>query len=286
MPTLIWLSVSVSTAAAETSDPVPAVVDMQRSVGLLPRIPQSDGSYTTNDPSTSFGPSLTLGGYPITLLEEAGAFAVLANLGVYHRPEAILQITDLRGRALYQANPNLGAHLAMDPNVAFIIDAILNDDNNRAPIFGHNSPLHLPDRNSAAKTGTTNDHHDGVTVGFTPDLLTAVWIGDIVDIKHSMVGGRADAVFVAAPAWNKFMETALKGVPDKWLKAPGGLKQVGNSYFLSDTPKIEHLEGDNPSPSPSASNSFGIPPDPGTGPRKIGQKCPLPFPICPPSPTP
>ena len=275
-------SLNIPAVKVELTEGVPQVVEMQRSVGLHPRIPRTDGSYTLDDPPTSFGPSLTLGGYPITLLEEVGAFGVLANLGVYHKPEAILQVTDLKRNVLYQADPSRGASQVMDPPVAFIIDSILNDDNNRAPIFGHNSPLHLPDRNSAAKTGTTEDHHDGVTVGFTPDLVTGVWIGDIISINHHMVGNRADAVFVAAPAWNKFMEQALKGVPDKWLKAPSGLIHQGNDYFLSDTTKVEHLPGDNPSPSPSASPDFGLPPDPGTGPQPVGRcRLPIPLPICP-----
>ena len=273
-------SLNIPAVKVELAEGVPQVVQTQRDVGLHPRIPQKDGSYTMDDPTTSYGPSLTLGGYPITLLEEVGAFSVLANLGVYHRPEAILQVTDLKGQLLYQADPNRGARQAMDPNVAFIIDAILNDDNNRAPIFGHNSPLHLTDRNSAAKTGTTDDHHDGVTVGFTPELVTGVWVGDIISINHHMVGSRADAVFVAAPAWNKFMTLALKGVPDTWLKAPPTLLRRGNSYFLPDTPKVEHLDGDNPSPSPSGKAENGIPPDPGTGPQRKGCRVPLPI-ICP-----
>ena len=276
-------SLNIPAVKVELTEGVPAVVEMQRNVGLRPRIPHDDGTYTTDNSPNDFGPSLTLGGYPITLLEEVGAFAVLADVGFYHRPEAILQVTDLRGKVVYQADPNRGATQAMDPSVAFIIDSILNDDNNRAPIFGHNSPLHLPDRNSAAKTGTTEDHHDGVTVGFTPDLVTAVWIGDIISINHHMVGSRADAVFVAAPAWNKFMEQALKGAPDKWLKAPQGVVRQGSDYYLADTTKVEHLPGDNPSPSPSAGPDFGIPPDPGRGPQPVGQRCrlPLPLPICP-----
>jgi len=279
-------SLNIPAVKVELTVGVPQVVETQRSVGLHPRIPRTDGSYTLDDPPTSFGPSLTLGGYPITLLEEVGAFGVLANLGMYHRPEAILQATDLKGKLLYQADPNRGASQAMDPSVAFIIDSILNDDNNRAPIFGHNSPLHLGDRISVAKTGTTEDHHDGVTVGFTPDLVTGVWIGDIISINHHMVGSRADAVFVAAPAWNKFMEQVLKGVPDKWLKPPPGVVSKGNDYFLSDTTKVEHLPGDNPSPSPSAGPDFGIPPDPGTGPQPTGRcRLPIPLPICP-SPVP
>ena len=289
-------SLNIPAVKVELTAGVPQVVDLLRNVGMLPRIPANNNS--TNDPDTSFGPSLTLGGYPVTLLEEASGFAALADYdpksgiqnGVYHQPEAILQLTDLKGQVLYQADASRHARAnAIDPGVAFIIASILVDDNNRAPIFGHNSALHLPDRHSAAKTGTTELYHDGLTFGFTPDLITGVWIGDTgpqpqsaSDPNHHFVGSRVDAVYVAAPAWNKFMEQALKAVPDHWYAKPGGVTQQGGSYFLSDTTKVEHLPGDNPSPSPSASSDHGVPPDPGTGPQPAGKcRLPIPLPICP-----
>ena len=290
-------SLNIPAVKVELAEGVPQVVDLLRSAGMLPRNPQNNNS--TNDPDTAFGPSLTLGGYPVTLLEEASAFATIADYdpktgiqnGVYHQPEAILQVTDLKGRLLYQADPSRHARAnAIDPNVAFIIASILVDDNNRAPIFGRNSALHLPDRHSAAKTGTTEFYHDGLTFGFTPDLITGVWIGDTgpqpqsaSDPNHHFVGSNVDAVFVAAPAWNKFMEQALKGVRDHWYSKPGGVTQQGGSYFLADTTKVEHFPGDKPSPSPSGGPDFGIPPDPGRGPQPVGQRCrlPIPLPICP-----
>ena len=96
-------------------------------------------------------------------------------------------------------------------------------------------------------------------------------------------------VVVAAPAWHKFMEAALKGAPDSWYTMPSDVVKQGNSYFLKTSPKVDHLTGDNPSPTPSA-NPNGIPPDPGTGPRPVDPRiCQLrlPIPGCPqPSPGP
>ena len=285
-------SLNIPAVKVELAEGVPAIVDMQRSLGLHPRIGREDGTYTTTDPNTSFGPSLTLGGYPITLLEEAAAYGTFATLGTYHQPEAILQVTDTKGRVLYQADPNRGARPnAIDKNVAFIINSILVNDNNRALIFGHGGQLHLPDRHSAAKSGTTNDDRDGVTVGWTPDLVTAVWIGDIIDIHHHMVGSRADSIYVATPLWHDFMEKALKGVKDTWYQPTPGVSPQdpqATSYFLAATPKVDHLLGDSASPSPTPGQDLGIPPDPHTGPQPIGLRCrtlPIPLPICP-SPTP
>jgi hypothetical protein len=98
--------------------------------------------------------------------------------------------------------------------------------------------------------------------------------------------GQADGVFVAAPAWHKFMEAALKGVPDNWYQVPGDVTKQGNSYFLADTPKVDRLAGDPaPSPAPGMDNNAGIPPDPGSGPQVVNKNCPqrlpIPIPGCP-----
>ncbi len=281
-------SLNIPAVKVELAEGVPAVVDFFRQMGMHPRVPDSsNGGYLPEDksPSNAYGPSLTLGGYSITLLEEVSALSAYANLGVYHEPEAILEIKDQKGSVRYQADPNKGARQAVDPGVAFIIASILSDDANRAPGFGLNSPLHLPERRSAAKTGTSEDFHDGLTIGFTPDLAAVVWIGDSKGPapKYAMIKN-SDGVVVAAPAWHKFMQAALKGVPDRWYDMPANVVKVGNSYFLKGTTKIERLAGD-PSPSPSPGTlPNGVPPDPGTGPRPVDPRlCQirLPIPGCP-----
>jgi membrane peptidoglycan carboxypeptidase len=210
---------------------------------------------------------MTLGGYPITLLEHVGGMATLANMGVYHTPEAILQVTDSHGKLLYQTHSDQRARQAIDPGVAFIIAQVMGDDNNRAKIFGYNSPLHFANRVVAAKTGTSDDFKDAATVGFTPDLASALWIGDILDINHTMVRG-SDGVFVATPGWHAFMDQALGGFAgNRWYSPPANVVAgPNNSWYLSDTRSIPRLPGDNPpSPTPTPIN-LSVPPDPGTGP--------------------
>jgi penicillin-binding protein 1A len=285
-------SLNIPAVKVEMSEGVPAVADFYRQMGMLPRVPDPNvpGKLYTDTPTSSYGASLTLGGYSITLLEEVSALSAYADLGLYHQPEAILQVTDQKGTVRYQADPTRKARQAVDPGVAYIIGAILSDDTNRAPIFGLNSQLHLPDRRSAAKTGTSENFHDGLTIGFTPDLAAVVWIGDTKG-KNPKTGElytmvrNSDGVVVAAPAWHKFMESALKGVPDNWYPMPSDVVKQGNSYFLRGTTKIDRLQGDNPSPSPSTTTvANGIPPDPGTGPRPVdprGCVVRLPIPGCP-----
>lgn len=278
-------SLNIPAVKVEMAEGVPAIIDWYRNLGMRPR---ENGN--PDSPNTSYGPSLTLGGYPITMLEEVTALSVFANMGVYHQPEAILQVTDAKGAPLYQADPNRGSRQAIPSGVAFIIASILSDDANRAPIFGFNSPLHLGERHSAAKTGTNEDFRSAVTVGFTPDLATVVWVGDTggkdtKDNIHTLTGSNSDAVYVAAPLWHKFMVQALTGVPDNWYTAPGDVtKGAGNSWYLKTVTKVDHLPGDNPRPSPTPVD-YGVPGDPG-GPRQVGSGPCRFFPLCPPTPGP
>ena len=195
--------------------------------------------------------------------------ATLADMGVYHTPEAILQVTDSTGAVLYSTHADQRARQAVDPGVAFIMAQIMSDDNNRALIFGYNSPLHFKNRIVAAKTGTSDNFKDAVTAGFTPDLAAALWIGDILDFTHTMVRN-SDGVFVATPGWHTVMDEALTylGAPgNRWYTAPSDVVAgPHNSWYLSDTRSIARLPGDNPpSPSPTPINIIP-PPDPGTGP--------------------
>lgn len=254
-------SLNIPAVKVELAVGVPSVLEYYRQVGLRPLGQDGD----PQAPPTQYGPTLTLGGHAVRLLDEATAYAVIADLGMYHPPEAILKVTDVKGHVLYQADPHRGERRAMDPGVAFIVASILSDDNNRALIFGHNSPLHLVERHSAAKTGTTDSFKDALTAGFTPDLVTVVWVGDTLGITHTMSAG-SDGVYVAAPAWHRFMVQALQGVPDHWYDPPSDVvKGPGNSWYLKDATQVAGLPGDQPTPSPSPTD-YGIPPDPGTGP--------------------
>src|SRR5690348_4715414 len=270
-------SLNIAAVKVELSIGVPAVLSWMRNLGADPRYVNPDGSYNPTAPSDEYGPSLTLGGYPITLLEHADGIATYADMGVYHTPQAVLTVTDSRGGVLYQAHPAQRARLAIDPGVAFIMAQIMSDDQNRCLIFGCNSALHWSDRTVAAKTGTTDNFKDAVTVAFTPELATALWVGDIKDNTHTMVGG-SDGVFVASPGVHEFVSLALAGHPGNlWYTPPADVVAgPGNSWFLTDTTHIDKLPGDNP-PTPTPSGvAYTPPPDPGTGPVLASPPCPSP----------
>ena len=174
-----------------------------------------------------YGLSLSLGAGEIPLVEMTGAFAILANQGRRVPPVTILKITYSDGRVFCeqgtaspcQADPSSGEQVlsAVD---AFLITSILSDNDARSPVFGQNSLLRL-DRPAAAKTGTTNDFRDVLTMGYTPQLVTGVWVGNSDNSEMINISG----ITGAAPIWNEFMRTALADQPAVDFTPPPGVRQ-------------------------------------------------------------
>lgn len=212
-------SLNVPAVQVEVGTGVQAVVDQARRMGAPP-FQQHGTGYTTDDPASSFGPSLTLGGYGETPLQMATGAAVLAAAGVSHEPEAILRVTSRNGQTLYQASD--AGNQVLDSGTAFIVSQMLSDPSNRRLVFGDSTPLTLNGYTAAAKTGTTDNFTDAWTVGYTPSLATAVWMGN--PDAHPMASG-SDGMVVAAPAWNQFMQGALDrlGRGDERFTPPGDL---------------------------------------------------------------
>jgi membrane peptidoglycan carboxypeptidase len=261
-------SLNIPAVKTEQAIGVSTVVQFARSVGTFPEAPV-DGVYSTDAPLANYGLALTLGGYPVRLLDEAHGLATIADLGVYHDVEAILSVKDAKGHVLYQADPALSRRQAMDPGAAFITAQVMSDNFNRRQIFGLHSTLHLDDHTVASKTGTADDFKDDVTIGFTPDVATIFWIGDTLGNDHVMVRG-SSAESTIAPAWHDFMENFLRGVKDHWYAQPGDVVRGDpttqpHAWFLADQRSVAVLPGDTPKASPSPVPS-AVPPDPGAGP--------------------
>ena len=167
-----------------------------------------------------YGLALTLGGGEVTLMDMTYAFSVLANMGVmagqpvpledqrpgYRQldPVAILRITDRNGQVLYQRDtPQTRAILS--PDLPYLINHVLADNEARVAAFGRGNPLELADRPAAAKTGTTNDFHDNWTIGYVPRLAVGVWVGNADNSPMQSVTGLTGA----APIWHALMTRAV-----------------------------------------------------------------------------
>ncbi len=173
-------------------------------------------------PLNQCGLALTLGACEVTLLDHTAAFGAFANGGKKAPTTAILKIVDKTGKVLF-TKPQQEAKQAVDPQAVYELVSVLSDNNARSFIFGSHSPLYFPDRTVAAKTGTSQDFKDGWTVGFTPQIVAGVWVGNN---DSSLMRNMADGVMVAAPIWHKFMAYALKNQPAVAFEKPAGIKEV------------------------------------------------------------
>jgi 1A family penicillin-binding protein len=202
------LAQSLNIPAVKTLEFVglPAMLDTAHRMGIA--------SLNRND----YGLSLTLGGGEVTLLELAGAYAVFANGGKRVPPVAILRIEDATGRIIEEYQPPAPEQV-ISPQHAYLITDILADNQARAPMFGANSALKLS-RPAAAKTGTTDDWRDGWTMGYTPDLVAGVWVGNADNTPMKGTSGSAGA----APIWHHFMERALADQPAREFPRPDGIE--------------------------------------------------------------
>jgi 1A family penicillin-binding protein len=197
----------------------------------------AQGISTFTDPSR-YGLSLTLGGGEVTMLDMARAFDSFANGGIRRDLTTIIKVEDKNGKVLEEfKDPNYLKDLTepltypsslliagirvMSPETAFLISHILLDNNARSQAFGSTSFLVIPNRAVSVKTGTTDDKRDNWTIGYTPNFLTAVWVGnnDNTPMHPSLTSG----VTGAAPIWNKIMSMILKNQTDLWPKQPAGI---------------------------------------------------------------
>jgi membrane peptidoglycan carboxypeptidase len=180
------------------------------------------GITTFNDPK-QYGLSLTLGGGEVRMIDMATAFGVFANQGYRVDLHPILKVTDRNGETLEEyvppKSPMFGKKV-LPSGVSFIISHILQDNGARAPAFGINSDLRIGNLPVSVKTGTTNDLRDNWTIGYTPDLLVASWVGNN---DNTPMSGVASGVTGASPIWNEIMSHLLEGKTVTFPKTPSSV---------------------------------------------------------------
>lgn len=176
----------------------------------------------TSENLRRFGLSVTLGGGEVRLLELAQAYSALANTGIRVNPVSILKVEDKDGNVLDEYKSVKGKRI-LEAEHSFLISDILSDNSARAITFGENSLLVVPGRTIAVKTGTTNDKRDNWTIGWTPQVVVGVWVGNN---DNSQMKAVASGVSGASPIWRKIIIAFLKDkpvvsftVPDKIISA-------------------------------------------------------------------
>lgn len=176
----------------------------------------NDLGYTSLKDRDRFGLSLVLGGGEVKLIEHANAFSAFAREGVLHQVTGILKVEDKNGQILEEFKEEDGQKV-LDPKIARLTNDVLSDNNNRSWVFGEKNWLTLGNRPVAAKTGTTNDFRDAWAIGYTPSIVTGVWVGN--NDNTAMKRG-ADGSQVAAPIWNAYMKQVLGDTPIEYFTKP------------------------------------------------------------------
>lgn len=192
------------------------------------------GISTWDDPS-KYGLSLTLGGGEVKMTDLVTAFGVFANSGIRIDLNPILKVETYLGEVLEEhdhVNSPPAGKRVLPPEVTFILSNMLSDNGARVAAFGPNSELVIKGKTVSVKTGTTDDLRDNWTVGYTPEYVTAVWVGNNDNSKMNpyLVSG----VTGAAPIWNDIMSFILKDQDDVIPPKPENV--VGGTVCLSNNP--------------------------------------------------
>jgi penicillin-binding protein 1A len=165
-------------------------------------------------------PAIALGGLDrgVSPLEMAAAYGTLANGGVRTTPHAITEVLDAKGKPLETAKPSSAR--AISAQVAYlatdILKGVISKGTGTAAKIG---------RPAAGKTGTTQQYRDAWFVGYTPDLVAAVWVG-YPDAQREMLsvhGRKVTGGSFPAEIWAAFMKQALAKTPKRDFDRPPGL---------------------------------------------------------------
>lgn len=151
-------------------------------------------------------PSVTLGSAGTTALEMASAHGPLANGGKLHDPVFITEVKDRNGAVIFV--DETVSRQVIDPSIAWAATDILEGD----LIRGTASRARIG-RPAAGKTGTSQLNRDAYFVGYTPDLVTSVWVGHAQE-KTVYIGGRlAWGGTIACPIWKSYMDVVVADMP-------------------------------------------------------------------------
>lgn len=204
--------------ALASSYNIPAVValehiGMERFVQFISKL-----GLNNLEQNTEVDLSITLGGGEVRLIDLAQAYTAFANGGYAIEPQYIRSITDAGGNTIFEYDAPPLNRRVIDERIAYIITDILSDNEARIPSFGDNSPLSIGFP-SAAKTGTTTDFRDNWVMGYTPDLVVGIWVGNANNRPMLDVSG----VSGAGPIYNLFMRQVKRGEPTPDFVEPEGL---------------------------------------------------------------
>lgn len=228
-------SVLVRRALANSLN-VPAV-EVINKLGITHAIEMANrlGITSLQDPS-QYGLSLALGAGEVSLMSLTNAYATFANNGTYNEVVSILEITNKQNKTIFSHKQN--PKNVLDAKYAFLISSILSDKQARREMFGTALDSSVV---AAVKTGTTENYKDAWTVGYTPDTVVGVWVGNNDGTSMDSIAGSLGA----APIWKNLIEKFSEGKSANNFDPPEGIapfRICGNGGVAQDASSSGSLE--------------------------------------------
>ncbi|MDY5716428.1 MAG: PBP1A family penicillin-binding protein, partial [Selenomonas sp.] len=181
-----------------------------------------DGAQNDKQLATALG-GMTKG---VTPLEITSAYGTFANKGVHVEPVVIVKVLDRNGKVLEQSEPKQNSVISANSaaELTDMLQTVIKNGTGRKADIG---------RPAAGKTGTTSNYHDAWFVGYTPDLVAGVWMGnDDNTPMHGVMGGQ-----LPAEIWKAFMQKALAQTPAKNFDGSSAASKGDRVYELDDDKK-------------------------------------------------
>jgi membrane peptidoglycan carboxypeptidase len=195
-----------------------------------------------------YGWPLALGAAETPMTQMVQGYATFANGGVYKPLVSIVRIKDHRGNILYDESTLPPGVKAVDPRIAYLVTSVLSDTASRPNGYWQNI-LNVPGFQTATKTGTSNKcmsradsgnctdrkPSDLWTIGYTPNIITGVWLGNA---DSSPLSEKAESLSQASPIWQDYMIRAHKLLinPKTAFVQPSGLIQAQISTLSGELP--------------------------------------------------
>ena len=214
--TALALSRNTCTVRVAEQIGIPLVIERAKALGLEPHFPNEL--------------AVSLGAVAVSPLNLTQAYTAFANQGWAARPRIITSITDAQGRELYKQAPEHWQ--ALNPQNAYIMSTLLKE----VVVAGTAGRARVLNKPVAGKTGTTNDENDAWFVGFTPHLVTGVYVGydQLQPLGRLEAGGRT-----ALPIFVYYRQQVEDQYPADDFVQPEGIIMQGQLAYRADMP----LEG-------------------------------------------
>src|SRR5881296_1297907 len=161
-------------------------------------------------------PSIFIGAKGVKPIEIIGAYTAFATLGTRAEPVGILRVEDRQGNILWQ--PAIRREDVMDPAHTWLLVDMMKDVIHRGTAFSAVWKAGFTQVPAAGKTGTTDDYTDAWFIGYTPELVTGIWVG--YDIQQRILEHNAGGGKIVAPAWTAFMRDVYdrRPAPPDWVR--------------------------------------------------------------------